>query len=219
MDRECDFNEFILRIAALGEIFGKEIGKLTLKAYWSALEDLTWQEFETACNHLLKTAKFFPRPVEFREAVLPDPKAAAALAYDRTIEALGLVGCWKSVVFDDPCIMLVAESMGGWVALGEKHADEWLRKEFERLYLVHGKRIAVEGPAGVPSRLPGRIEYANAQSKFSGQKPDVVFIGDRAKYEAWLALAGAPSPKSLPTLRLVGKNDECRQLKTGTTGD
>ncbi len=203
------FPEFVARVAAIGELFGKELSQAVMQIYWETLKDLSLADFQTATNIVVKSSKFMPRPAELREAVLPDLKSVAALAYDRLIRAVSEVGTYKSVTFDDPVLNCVVDSLGGWIALGEKTPDEWLRKEAERLYQVYAKRIASGGVAGVPVRLVGRLEMTNSRGRLDLVDPPVV-IGDQGAAKKWLALA-AP-PKAYPALRLL--KSEHSLLKT-----
>ena len=94
-------------------------------------------------------------------------------------------GTYRSLVFDDPTIHAVIESLGGLAKVGETVTNDFFRREAERLYQVYSRRIQANGVVGIPTVLIGRIESANAKGKFSGIVEDPVMIGDRNKIIGW----------------------------------
>jgi len=202
--------DFFTRIAAIGEVFGKEVSPFTLGVYWEALRDIPWESFTKACGILVRSAKFFPRPVEFIEAVTPDTKGRAVIAFDRVCEAISSHGTYRSVVFDDPAIHAAIESMGGWMKLGEAEDTVWVRKEFERFYEVHHKRISANGPFGVSQVLVGRAEIANIAAGKKVAEP--IMIGDPETTHRWIEAAKGHAGQAL--IGAPKKEEEkCQSLK------
>lgn len=179
-----DFAEFATTLAGLGEIFGKEVSAMMQQTYWAVLRRMSLSDFKMAVGIHLETGKWFPKPAELIETVIPDVKSKAVIAFDRLIDALNSTGTYNSVVFDDPAIHSVVEAMGGWVELGAKEQnDVWFRKEFERLYPIYCKKIHADGVVGVPLRLVGRCELSQNQKGTEVQPPKM--IGDTSKIDCW----------------------------------
>ena len=53
-------------MAALGEVFGKELTSANLELYWELLEDVTIEVVEQNAYKHMRHAIFFPKPIELR---------------------------------------------------------------------------------------------------------------------------------------------------------
>lgn len=175
MKNELLFKQYM---AALSEIFGKELSALLNSLYWKTLEPFTDFECEQAFKELIFSAKFFPKPADFLEILRGKQEDQATKAWIKVVEAIRRVGNYKSVKFDDPVIHSVFKFWGGWGVTGDwKEADlKWKQKEFQQLYAV----MARDGKH--PEYLPGTIEIQNAADGYE-LKPEIVRIGfdERAK--------------------------------------
>lgn len=174
---------FAQLLTGLGEAFDKKISDTLFEVYWEALKDLSFEDFNRAANTLTMTAKFFPKPVEFRELLLPDIAAQASLAYGKLEKTFTQAGIYKTVVFDDPVIHAVVENLGGWVNYCNLRDEElkWYRKDFEKKYLSLAPLIA-QGKILAPVKLAGLYErdtHATAEAKTPA------LIGDGTKILAW----------------------------------
>lgn len=177
------FKDFCKALAGLGEMFNKPISDTLYELYWESLKDLSFPDFNRAANVLARTAKFFPRPVEFREQVLPDVSAQAALAYEKVERAFVQAGIYKSVVFDDPVTHAVIENLGGWVKYNRLTDEEskWWRKDFEKRYQELAP-LVVQGKIVAPLMLPGLFAGEGTATE---QAKTPVLIGDSTKILAW----------------------------------
>lgn len=179
-----DFKNFCKDLAGLGEMFGKQINDTLYELYWEFLKDLSLEDFNRAANILARTSKFFPRPVEFREQVLPDITVRASLAYNKIHNAFISAGAYSTVIFDDAVIHAVIDNLGGWVKYCNLTDDEvkWWRKDFERLYRDMYPLVA-RGELIPPRTLPG-LYAIDSHATDTAQKP--VIIGDKQKALAWV---------------------------------
>ncbi len=112
-----------------------------------------------------------------------DTKAILALdKFEKGYRKPG-VGSSVSVVFDDPVIHAVIDSLGGWASLENtlKEDWKWKRKEFKETYIaLHPEVLA--GRAKFPEILKGRDRLRNQRQ---GLKPPVI-IGDKDKAIDWV---------------------------------
>lgn len=178
---EKEFNQIIIGLA---EIFGKEVTDTFLRLYFGALEDLEIEYIRKTANVLARTCKFFPKPVEFREALQPNLEVQASLAYEKVERAFRRVGIYSSVIFDDPVIHAVLRSLGGdkgWIEYCNLKHDEvkWWRKDFERLYKNYAPLVA-RGEITPPHALGGLWE-SNERATQEAREP--VRIGDPDKFK------------------------------------
>lgn len=203
--KEQDFQTFGRALQTLGAMYDKELSRPLIELYFSALADMSLEDVLRGIKTLTGTAQFMPKPVEIRNAVIPDVKGQALLAFDRVIKAISEVGTYESVVFDDPAIHAVVEAMGGWTEFGQKQADDpWLRKEFERLYQVYAKADL----RGVPRRLIGYLELGNGSRGYKTKPP--VLIGDATRIQKWQSQLEAPKGQ---LDQLVGELAERKALE------
>lgn len=180
-----DYSEFLRIMVGLSEVLGpKELSEVMLQIYWKTLKPLTLEQFKKAADIVASQNKFFPRPAEFLMSVTPDIETKAIVAFDRVMDAMS-IGTYETVTFDDPAINATIHSMGGWIEFGQKEPNEWLRKDFQKYYQKHYKRILAGDISGVPTRLSGIIETSNqASGKESGLK--IIYIGDPEKCQNWI---------------------------------
>jgi hypothetical protein len=172
MKDEAKFKEYL---TALCEIHDKKISPLLVSLYWKVLEQFTDEQCIRAFKALIYETRYFPKPVEFIEAIRGKNGDRATAAWIEVLETVKRVGHYQSVRFSDPVIHAAIESMGGWVRVaGDMKADDekWKQKEFERLYDVMSRNPRDK----MPEYLPGLCEIQNATNGYD-HKADVVMIG------------------------------------------
>lgn len=131
---------FIELMAALASSFGREADQAMLLGYRLALGDLPLEKIESAVGRAIRELKFMPSPAEVRElAGVLTPQNRAGLAWVAFTRAASRVGEYRTVDFDDRLINATVYNLGGWVPcidrLGEPKGDQFLRKDFERIYM------------------------------------------------------------------------------------
>lgn len=180
MQRETDIDRFNILILSIAELYGKEPTEMTLSLYYNALEDLEYEDIHRVANILARTSKFFPKPVEFREHIVPDLDTEVSLALDKVEKAFYGAGVYQTVIFDDPVIHKVIESLGGWVDYCELPEKEvkWWKKDFEKLYKQYAPRIAT-GELTAPKQLLGQHAVNNVDKPEWVDRP--ALIGDQKK--------------------------------------
>lgn len=155
-----DKKQFAAILGALAEIFGQEMSKPKLNLYFGALKDLTIEQIERAGEQLAGTAKFFPRPVEFREAVEGSTLDRAAVAW-RTLCGLCAHSGYPSLQITDGALAYAIEEMGGYrEAVAKIHdaspeMERAYQKTFEQFYKIGQARGAQ------PKYILGEFEARN----------------------------------------------------------
>lgn len=126
----------------LAEGLGTDMTAVKYRFYFAALSDLSLEDIKLAANQIARTATFFPKPVDFRNALAGDVDTKAVMAWEKVMKAKSSVGSYGSVEFDDPVIHSVISMMGGWVAvcrMEEFDSEKWQRIEFEKSYKALSK--------------------------------------------------------------------------------
>lgn len=129
-----DANRFCNLIRGMGRTFGNEPDQCVLDAYWVALRDWELDEFEQACGHLLKTAKFMPRPADFDEL----RRASRLTSGEAWAEVLDHArnGYRDEPGPQDPRIVAAVRAIGGYQAIAMSRTDQtqFLEKRFAEHY-------------------------------------------------------------------------------------
>lgn len=170
-----DMAEFTKLLTGLAAMFERQLTELIRDMYYNALKDLDIEQIRDAANNIAQTSTFFPKPVDFRNAISGDKDSAAISAWEKVLKAKSKVGQYQSVQFDDPVIHSVIKLMGGWGAVCrlEGHDDEkWQRIDFEKTY-----KALLGRNADHPKYLPGIQEVENEAKGFESEKK-VALIGD-----------------------------------------
>lgn len=172
---------FLFVMAALGEATGQESSVFKERVYAEALKDVSIEQIEAAAWEIIRnrTLASFPKVGEIRE-YLHGGKSEdkAVLALDKLERAMSSVGKYRSVAFDDPLIMAVVYSMGGWPKLCSMEADEWKwsRKDFDKIYRAYSAQPIER--LQIPGHLAGIVELDNSAKGFD-EVPQIAFVGER----------------------------------------
>ncbi|NME35795.1 MULTISPECIES: DUF6475 domain-containing protein [Fusobacterium] len=156
-------------------ITGKYFSEEQAKVYKTLLDDISEDKFIQGINNMLRERVFsnLPMPAEIRDYCLglkeEDIAVKIALAKKNIQKALGQVGTYNDVVFDDPVIHLCIQAFGGWIALGKKpikEYEEWLKWDFPKLY----KSFSSRKNQDIPLVLEGKGDKDFKTLEYMGDK-------------------------------------------------
>lgn len=174
-----DMKDFTGILDFMAEGLGVDMTEVKYRFYFAALSDLSIEEIKKAANHIARTATFFPKPVDFINAIQGNIETATIGAWEKVLKAKSKAGQYQSVQFDDPVIHSTIKLMGGWVSLCrlEGHDDEkWQRIEFEKIYK------AMQGlNKDHPAYLPGVAEIDNEKRGIEYNKPVMMITAQPEK--------------------------------------
>jgi len=160
---ENDKKEFAIAMHEVLGSYNQECGRFTLRLWWSALERYDLQTVLNAlagyCAHQDK-CKFAPKAgdiVGMIEGTKAEKTEAAEYAWQRTYDAIGTYGRYKSVAFDDPAIHYALMLLGGWEEFCGMMEDEkpFRRKDFISAYAAYRNGLPY------PPHLSGMAEREN----------------------------------------------------------
>ena len=180
---ETDKKEFAAIVYPLGLLYEMDMSnKHVLKIWFEALSSYSVQEVAAGVTAYVKCpdhGSYKPKPADIIKMIDGTAADLAFLAWTKLVDALGRVGTYRTVVFDDPVIHRVVDDMGGWTSFGSKTERElpFAEKEFVGRY----RALRVKG--SVPrhaSRLIGQTEANNAISGWGREEPPVL-IGCQEK--------------------------------------
>ncbi len=175
-----DVPKFTTMMLGIGEIYRITISKFLTKIYWQSLEQFAWQDIDNALQahiHNPDCGQFFPKPADVVRFIEGSGETRALQAWSKVEQAISQVGIYQSVVFDDPLIHAVLESMGGWVKLCSVTFEElpFRANEFQKRYMG----FVNKKPERHPKYLAGITECENAKNDFPIPAP--LLLGDLKK--------------------------------------
>lgn len=206
---------FAKALSALAEYYGKELSDGVIALYWQGLSQYPIDDIEAAIGRHLQnpdTGQWMPKIADIVRMIDGTTQGAAAMAWAKVMRAVGSVGQYQSLAFDDAIIHLVIDDLGGWpgICQGEEAEIPFLQKRFETSYRAYRMRGSDVPPH--PRYLVGVSEMQNTAKGYEPEAPRLV--GDLAKAQA--VLSGGSNAPRLPVhvahssplverLRLIGR--------------
>ena len=175
-------NEMIVKyLSVLAEIHNKKSSETLQMVYLKILKDYSYEQLEVAFDSLLKTVKFYPKPVEIIEAIIGGKEDRSLTAWTKVITAVREYGYYSSIDFGDPLIVRAINLIGGWKIVCHTLTTDmiWVQKEFERIY----KNLIILRYSGKSTVVIGHIEMKNKLDGFLEDIPKPIKIGDQIKKE------------------------------------
>ena len=181
--------EFSLRLAALAETYNKTLSKVTVRVYYEALKQYSYDDVNRALNILARQSKFMPTIAEIINVIegRENPDALAEQAYDKFNKARREIGSYQTVIFDDPIIHRIVELHGGWPAVCAMTKEDEQYTAFKRNFIQEYKAFLTDKDYEYPPKLPGTFEINNSNSGHEEWIPKPVLVGDKVKIARWLA--------------------------------
>lgn len=178
-----DRDKFAHMMIALGEYYGRDISDGLMEMYWNGLAHFELPVVREALNRHMQnpdSGQFMPKVSDVVKMTTGSTQDSALLAWSKVDKAMRQVGCYESIVFDDPIIHRVIADMGGWIGLSNKTENEWVfvGKEFETRYKGYAARG--ERPE-YPPVLLGIAQAQNYQLGYTPAPPRLIGDPERAK--------------------------------------
>lgn len=177
-----DMAEFAKWMSNIGLLYNKDINEYLIEFYWQAFQPFSLRAVKTALQSHVKnpdSGQYFPKPADLLRYLETSHSSHALRAWGEVHRAIRTVGCYESVVFDDPIIHAVIADMGGWLRLCRMTESEtpWREKEFERRYTDY----AANPPSSYPGQLLGLIAVSHQQQGLPAQAPRLLGDGQKAQ--------------------------------------
>jgi hypothetical protein len=138
---KSEFKDFLSIINQAAIVFDIELSKDRQAVYWDIFKEYSFNEFKDAMNQVVRTCKFFPRPVEILDFMADHKFQIEDHATNESmlvIELMQKIGGYSEPKFSDITTKIVIDrGFGGWQALCEKQLskdNQWFIKDFVRLY-------------------------------------------------------------------------------------
>ena len=170
--------------------------------------------FEAVNNAFAKHIKnpdngqFMPKPADIIRIIEGSNKDKAFAAWTTVEKAIGMVGGYESVIFDDPIIHRVIQDMGGWVRICQilEKDISFTSNEFKNRYNAFWSKREIPEYS---SKLIGIIEGENRSAGYLDHIPEPKLIGEPEKAKEVLLLGS-----NKPSLRISTAGEGLKQIIT-----
>jgi len=189
-----DKERFLSCLVSAAEIVGKELSPQAMKLYWEILKKYDIEDIERGfLSHASNpdVGQFMPKPADIIKAIDGSGESRSMIAWTKVDKAVRTIGCYETVVFDDPIIHKVISDMGGWIMFGTVTDTEYPFKanEFRARY----KGWAARSDIKYPKKMIGVFESENVQNNKKVAPP--ILIGNPEKAKLTLLGGGGNSLK------------------------
>jgi hypothetical protein len=116
----ADRSRFAKLITDALAYYRQDATKFTLELWWQACQTFDMEQVSRALSaHAMDPERgvYAPKVADVVRALAGTHTDRAQLAWGKTLEAMGRVGAYTDVVFDDPAIHAAIEDLGGWTKL------------------------------------------------------------------------------------------------------
>jgi hypothetical protein len=190
---DADRKPFAVLLSQALAFYRQDVSEFALGVWWAACQPFDLEQVRKALTaHALdaERGRFAPKPADIVRELQGTVTDRSLVAWGKVLEAMRVVGAYRSVAFDDAAIHSAIEDIGGWVAICRTALDELphLQRRFCESHRVYSRRPA----ATHRPHLPGEFEATNA---LNGRRIDApTLIGDESAARA-VMLAGSSAPR------------------------
>lgn len=180
-----DKPEFVRLLSDVLAYYGKDNSKFLLNLWWTACQPFDFEQVSRALSRHAtdpEHGQYAPKVADVVRILSGTSTDRANLAWGKAYEAMGSVGAYTDVVFDDPAIHAVIEDMGGWPKLcrGEIKDLSFLQHRFCEAYRAYVGR----GTFSYARRLMGDRSPDHEYEKKGLSLPRPALIGDPERCKA-----------------------------------
>lgn len=182
--KPSDKPAFVALVTDALAYYGKPVSTFTLQVWLQACQPFDLEQVSKAMTAHATDAErgqFPPKVADIVRILSGTATDRAALAWGKCLEAMGSVGAYTDVVFDDPAIHAVVEDLGGWPKLCRTESKElgYVQHRFQESHRAYTGR----GQFDYPRRLAGDRSPDSEYAKVGLPLPRPALIGnaDRAR--------------------------------------
>lgn len=179
---EADRPGFAELLHAVYGFYRQGCSDTVLDIWWAAMRSFDLVAIRDALGrHAMNpdSGMFLPKPADVVRMLGGSTLDSAMMALAKLEAAMGHVGAYHTVVFDDSVIHRVVEEMGGWIGLCQTKSRDWEFRRTEFLNRYRGYRARGEEPPH-QARLLGIFDAENSAAGFSVEDDNVRLVGDQA---------------------------------------
>lgn len=159
--------------------YRQDASRFVLDLWWGACQPFELSQIRQAMQRHAtdpEHGRFAPRVADVVRILAGTAADRAALAWGKTLEAMGSVGAYTDVVFDDPAIHAAVQDLGGWPKVCRTDLKElgYLQHRFCESHRAYTGRGSFDYPRCLGGDRSPDSEYA----KVGLPPPRIAFIGN-----------------------------------------
>lgn len=175
-------HDFGLLIKDVMAYYRQDTSTFLLDMWWSACQGFDFDRIRNAMQSHIADPEhgvFPPKVADIARVLRGTSTDRATLAWGKVHDAMGRIGAYTDVVFDDPAIHAVIEDLGGWPKLCRADLKElgYLQHRFCESHKAYTQR----GQFDYPRRLGGDRSPDSEYAKKGLPAPRPAVIGDQER--------------------------------------
>ena len=145
--------------------YGKDLDDVSVSVWYFTLRRLTMEQFLTGVdryNYERSKEQLTPQLIIELSGAVETRENAALEAWQEAIDAVRIVGSYRSPAFSNPTTSHVIQSLGGWDWFCDQKPEqlrEWVRGRFLRTF----EALAVSARTEQPVRLPNLLTKSGGE--------------------------------------------------------
>lgn len=210
--RDSEKSHFAGLLTDVMAYYGKDTSSFMLDLWWDACKDFTYEQIAKALNAHAKDAErgvYAPKVADLVRVLSGTHTDRALLAWGKVMDAIGAVGAYQDVCFDDPAIHASINDCGGWMKVCRSDMAElsYLQHRFCQSHKAYVGR----GEFDYPRVLIGDRSPDSEYMKRGLKPPKPALVGDKEQALKVYQLGGNGSKKisfqPLDVLRIPESRD------------
>jgi hypothetical protein len=174
-----------LLIVEVSKFYRQDATPFTIMVWENAMQPYSFEQVSKALTaHVSnpENGQFMPKPADIVRQLIGTATDRSSLAWGKVFEAIGTVGAYQDVIFEDAAIHAVIEDIGGWskICRGETKDLSFLMHRFCESYKAYAKQEQFD----YPRKLMGDRSPDSEFEKKGIAPPKPYLVGDRATCQA-----------------------------------
>lgn len=174
-----DRPEFARLLTDVMAYYGKDTSPFMLDLWWQACQNFNLAQVQKALSvHAMDAERgvYAPKVADIVRVLQGTTTDKAALAWGKVLSAIGAVGAYQDVAFDDAAIHAAITDCGGWMKVCRTDLDElsYLQHRFCQSHKAYTERGTFEYPRQLSGDRSSDAEYAKRGLK----APKPILVGD-----------------------------------------
>lgn len=187
--------KFVGMLSDVMAYYGKDASPFLINVWWDACSGVSFEQVAKAINAHVKDAErgvYAPKVADIVRSLLGTATDRATIAWGKVLGAMGSVGAYQDVVFDDAAIHAAIVDCGGWqkVCRGDLAELSYLQHRFCQAHKAYTER----GQFEFPRQLGGDRSPDSEYLKFGRPLPKPALVGDPLRCAHVLRDGGTGGP-------------------------
>jgi hypothetical protein len=187
-----EFGQLLTNVMAY---YGKDASDFLLDAWWGACSGVSLEQVQKAINQHIRDAErgaFPPKVSDIVRSLQGTATDRATIAWGKVLGAMGSVGAYTDVVFDDAAIHAAIVDCGGWTKIcrGDLKDLSYLQHRFCQAHKAYTER----GEFEYPRQLGGDRSPDSEYLKYGRPLPKPALVGDPVRAAQVMRDGGTGGP-------------------------